>query len=95
MLDIHIKFLEGFRNFTSLLIVFEYFGNTPLPLHAFEITYLPTVSLLIHARKGQSSLEIYFTLNLKDTNSDSRFVEILSRINYHTHSNYEFQILEN
>lgn len=47
-------------------------GNSPLPLHACEVTYLPTVSLFIHARKGQSSLEMYFTLNLKDTNSDSR-----------------------
>lgn len=37
--------------------------------HAFKVKYLPNFQcLLILARKGQSSLEIYFSLNLKDIN---------------------------
>lgn len=73
---------------------FGYFLSTLS--HAFEVKYLPNFQcLLILARKGQSSLEIYFTLNLKDINWGSIHCLVLyleECITIITYSGTNFQI---
>lgn len=72
---IYIKSQKRCNNYCSLLNIILCYQNLATYsslLHALKVTYLPNFHcLFIPARKGHSSLEIYFTLNLKDTNGGS------------------------